>query len=117
MAREFEMDLVSGQELSSFEELSKSVQEWEKKNFVTLYTRSSRSVEAAKKRTPNRTYLGDLKFSELYYACMCSWRPRVQVKGNPEQTMSKVKHSIVHALAGAWIYIYGCIYWSFPPLL
>ena len=60
MAREFEMDLVSGQEFSSFEELSKSVQEWEKKNFVTLYTRSSRSVEAAKQRTPNRTYLDEL---------------------------------------------------------
>ena len=69
MAREFKMDLVSGQEFSSFEELSKSVQEWEKKNFVT---RSSRSVEAAKKRTPNRTYmyLDKLKFSGLDYACV-----------------------------------------------
>ena len=70
VVRELEMDLISGQEFSSFEELSKSVQEWEKKNFVTLYTRSSRSVEAAKKRTPNRTYLDELKFSELDYACV-----------------------------------------------
>ena len=67
VVRELEMDLISGQEFSSFEELSKSVQEWEKKNFVTLYTRSSRS---AKKRTPNRTYLDELKFSELDYACV-----------------------------------------------
>ena len=32
------MALVSGQEFGSFEELCKSIQEWEKKNFVTLYT-------------------------------------------------------------------------------
>ena len=42
-----------------------SVQKWEKKKFVTLYTRSSRSVEAAKKRTPNRTNRDELKISEL----------------------------------------------------
>ena len=63
--REREMALVSGQEFYSFEELSEGVKNWEKKNFVTLYTRSSRSIEAA-----NRTFLDKLKFSELDYACV-----------------------------------------------
>ena len=64
------MALVSGQEFGSFEELCKSIQEWEKKNFVTLYTRSSRSVVAARRRAPNRTFLDKLMFSELDYACV-----------------------------------------------
>ena len=44
-----EMALVIGQEFCSFEELSESVKKWEKINFVTLYTRSSRSIEAARR--------------------------------------------------------------------
>ena len=35
---------MSGQEFSSFEEVAESVKKWEKKKFVTLYTRSSRSI-------------------------------------------------------------------------
>ena len=65
-----EMALVIGQEFCSFEELSESVKKWEKTNFVTLYTRSSRSIEAARRRAPNRTFLDKLKFSELDYACV-----------------------------------------------
>ena len=61
---------MSGQEFFSFEEVSESVKKWEKKNFVTLYTRSSRSNEAARRRAPNRTFLDKLKFSELDYACV-----------------------------------------------
>ena len=43
--REQEMALASGQEFYSFEELSEGVQNWEKKNFVTLYTRSSKVLK------------------------------------------------------------------------
>ena len=67
MAREPEMVLVSGQEFCSFEEVSESVKEWEKKNFVTLCTRS---IEAARRRAPNRMFLDKLKFSVLDYACV-----------------------------------------------
>lgn len=65
-----EIALVSGQEFCSFEELSQSVKRWEENKFVTLYTRSSRSIEAARRRAPNRTFLDRLKFSELDYACV-----------------------------------------------
>ena len=40
---------MSGQEFFSFEEVSESVKKWEAKNFVTLYTRSSKSIEAARR--------------------------------------------------------------------
>ena len=55
----------------SFEEVSESVKKWEKKKIVTLYARISRSIEAARRRAPNRTFLDKLKFSELDYACVC----------------------------------------------
>ena len=64
------MAIVSGQEFCSFEEVSESIKSWEKENFVTLYTRSSRSIEVARRRAPNRTFLDQLKFSELDYACV-----------------------------------------------
>ena len=61
---------MSGQEFSSFEEVAESVKKWEKKKFVTLYTRSSRSIEAARRRAPNIRFLDKLKFAELDYACV-----------------------------------------------
>ena len=64
------MSLVTGKEFSSFEELSENVVKWEKENFVTLYTRSSRSVVAARRRSPNRVYNDKLQFAELDYACV-----------------------------------------------
>ena len=41
-----------------------------KTTFVTLYTRSSRSIEAARRRAPNRAFLDKIRFSELDYACV-----------------------------------------------
>ena len=55
--------------------------------YETIYTRSSRSVEAARKRTPNRTFLDKLKFSELDYACVHGGRDY-----KSKATMSKVRH-------------------------
>ena len=46
------MELAVGEEYSSYQELSNAIRHWEESNFVTLYTRSSRSVEASRKRAP-----------------------------------------------------------------
>ena len=51
-------ELVEGGEFTSFQELSKSIKKWEEANFVTLYTRSSRGIESARRRTPRITGLG-----------------------------------------------------------
>ncbi len=64
------MSLATGKEFSSFQDLSETVKKWEKENFVTLYTRSSRSVAAARRRAPNRSYSDELQFAELDYACI-----------------------------------------------
>ena len=64
------MELAEGKEFSSFEEVCASIKKWEEANFVTLYTRSSRGLEAARRRAPRRTFAEQLKFSELDYACV-----------------------------------------------
>ena len=61
------MALVIGQEFVTFEEFAESLKRWEETNFVTLYTRSSRSIEAARRRA---SFADKLKFSELDYACV-----------------------------------------------
>ena len=50
-------ELIEGGEFSYFQELSKSIKKWEEANFVTLYTRSSRGLESARK-APRRTGQG-----------------------------------------------------------
>ena len=64
------MELAAGNEFSSFQALSSAIKQWEETSFVTLYTRSSRSVEASRKRAPKRKFNDELKFSELDYACV-----------------------------------------------
>lgn len=59
-----------GREFSSYEELSLCIKKWEEESYVTLYTRSSRGLEAARRRAPRRTFAEALKFSELDYACV-----------------------------------------------
>ena len=51
-------ELIERGEFSSFHELSKSIKKWEEANFVTLYTRSSRGLESARRRAPRRIGLG-----------------------------------------------------------
>ena len=45
--------LGEGTKFSTFEELSQSIKSYEERNFFTLYTRSSRTVEATRRRAPN----------------------------------------------------------------
>jgi hypothetical protein len=58
-----------GREFSSFEEINREISEYEKRFFVNLYIRSSRSIESAKRRAPNKVLREDLQFSELDFFC------------------------------------------------
>jgi len=62
--------LSKGTKFSSFKDLSEAIEKWEATNFVQLYKRSSRSIEATTKRAPNRRYNLNLKYSEIDYACI-----------------------------------------------
>ena len=63
-------------EFHSFDELSSAVKDYECANSVTLYTRSSRSVEAAKKRAPKCHFSEGLVYSEL--DCLCTRGERLK---------------------------------------
>ena len=59
-----------GKEFPSYAHLSSAIKEYEASKSVTLYTRSSRTVQAARKRAPNRHFSDDLVYAEIDYACV-----------------------------------------------
>lgn len=62
--------LFVGAEFASFSELQTRIREYEVENFVELYTRSSRTLEAMRKRAPKRSFNPLLAYGELKYACI-----------------------------------------------
>ena len=59
-----------GLEFSSYEDLCCAIKTYERLHFVTLYKRSSRTIQAARKRAPNRHFDDQLVYSELDFACV-----------------------------------------------
>ena len=59
-----------GLEFSSYEDLCSAIKTYERLHFVTLYKRSSRTIQAAIKRAPNRHFADQLVYSELDFACV-----------------------------------------------
>jgi zinc finger SWIM domain-containing protein 3 len=62
--------LHEGATFASFNELEKVQRAYEQEHFCKLYTRRSRTVESALKRTPNKTFDAKIKFSELEICCI-----------------------------------------------
>ena len=59
-----------GEKFSDFSELKYKIADFEKANFVQLYIRRSRSIEAAAKRAPRKQFNSELKYSEIEYSCI-----------------------------------------------
>jgi len=59
-----------GLEFSSYEDLCSTIKNCEKLHFVTLYKRSSRTIQATRKRAPNRQFSEQLIYSEVDFACV-----------------------------------------------
>lgn len=94
---------MAGQEFCSFEDFTEHVKHWEETNFVTLYTRSSRSIEAVKRRAPNRTFADKLKFSELddevESECTDEFESDTRIKVPPPPTLpSRVTEESISSL-------------------
>ena len=60
----------NGQQFASFQELRDRIAEFERQSYVQLYIRRSRTIEAAMKRAPKKSFLQELKYSEVDYACI-----------------------------------------------
>ena len=57
----------NGQQFASFHELRDRI---EQQSYVQLYIRRSRTIEAAMKRASKKSFLQELKYSEVDYACI-----------------------------------------------
>jgi len=66
-----EMDeLAVGREFADFSSLSAAVALFESNNFVQLYTRDSRTVEADVRRNTRKTYNSAIKYANITFACV-----------------------------------------------
>ena len=61
---------TAGENFSSFSELNDKIGNFQKKNFVQLYIRRSRSMEAAAKHALKKQFKRELKYSEIEYSCI-----------------------------------------------
>ena len=65
-----EVKFTIGKNFRFFSELKDKVEDFEKANFIQLYIRQSRSVEAAAKRAPKKQFNEEIKYSEIEYSCI-----------------------------------------------
>ena len=68
-----EPDLYSqievGKEFQSHEELVKVFNDYQKKNYVQLNRRHTRTIKSALKRNPNKSYNPRIEFTEIDFHC------------------------------------------------
>ena len=64
------MPLVVDAEFSTYEDLEKEIDSYQKEHFVQFYKRDSRTIANALRRAPNREFNKDIKYSELVYCCI-----------------------------------------------
>ena len=61
-----------GESFSSYDDLEKKIEAYEKSTSIQLTHRDSRTIEAAKKRVPKRVagIKSDLKYYNIHFACV-----------------------------------------------
>ena len=84
--------LRAGMKFDRFEAWNAALVKWEKENFTQLYVRSSRSIEAGRKRTPKKPLADRLQYSEMTYACIHGGRDfKTRSKGErPKQKCARI---------------------------
>ena len=63
-------ELSVGKTFGSFSEQRRELSAFEMKNFVQLRVVSSRGIEAAKRRAPQKYFRAELEYGEINYACI-----------------------------------------------
>ena len=59
-----------GADFWSFAQLESAIADYQQKNFVRLYRRDSRTIEATKKRTSKKDYNEQIVYTDIKYACV-----------------------------------------------
>ena len=84
-----------GAKYGSFEQLETAIKRYEEVNYVTLYRRSSRTIEAARKRAPNRHFSEKLLYYEMDLACVHGGREYVSKSKEKQKQQRYANHIIV----------------------
>lgn len=63
-------DFEAGKGFHSYAEIEEAIQNFEKRNFVQVYKRSSRGLTAYAKKCPKKKLNPELLFSEIDFACL-----------------------------------------------
>ena len=82
-----EMAFPVGKLFSKYEDIEEEIKKFESENFVKLYKEDSRTIEAARKRCPNKNFSADIKYSELAFACIHNgkYKPNTKTGERPNQ--------------------------------
>ena len=59
-----------GKKFDSSEELDAAIKAYQRANCVNLYKKEARTIEAGRKKAPNRNFRDELKYFEIAYACV-----------------------------------------------
>jgi hypothetical protein len=67
---EIKMALSIGAKFESYDEVAAIIKDYQAENFVQLYKRDSRTIEAASRRCSKKIFAARLRYSELDYSCI-----------------------------------------------
>ena len=67
------MHFSLGKDFKTYTDLMEKIEKFKKTNFVDLYVRDSRSIEAAQKRLSKKLNK-ELKYYELKFTCVAWWK-------------------------------------------
>ena len=81
-----------GQLYSSYSDLEEKIKAFETATFVKVYKKESRTIEAARKRCPNKNFSEDIKYSEVAFACIHNgkYKPNTKSGARPNQKTSRI---------------------------
>ena len=63
-------DITVGDTFSSFEDLERRIDKYQKQHFVQFYKRDSRTIESSIRRATNKKYNAAIKYTHVTYSCI-----------------------------------------------
>ena len=86
-----QMALSVGTKFDSFDELNRVIKQYEEDNCANLYKKESRTIEAAAKKCPKKTFNSNLKYAEVIYACVRNGKYKSKVTTGERPNQSTIR--------------------------
>ena len=81
-----------GKLFASYSTLDQDIKLFEREQFIQLYKKESRTIAAAQKRCPNKSFNEDIKYSEIAFACVHNgkYKSKATSGERPNQKTGKI---------------------------